>query len=49
VAQPTAATGFADGGPLLELGLAGLAAVLLLAEADRRMIRRTRVRAAFED
>lgn len=44
-----AAAGFASGGPLLALGLAGLGALLLLAEADRRMIKRSRAQTFFEE
>lgn len=47
--SPAASVGFASGGPLLGLGLAGLAAVLLLAEADRRMIKRGRTQGVFEE
>ncbi|HET9731125.1 MAG TPA: hypothetical protein VFP54_00490 [Acidimicrobiales bacterium] len=44
-----ASAGFSPGGPLLALGLAGLAALLVLAEADRRMIKHTYARQAFEE
>lgn len=44
-----AAAGFASGGPLLALGLAGLAALLILAEADRRTIKHNYVHKAFEE
>jgi hypothetical protein len=51
--QPTeniAATGTAPGGPLLGIGLGGLAALLLLAEGDRRLMRRAqRGQARFAD
>jgi hypothetical protein len=46
--QPAAA-GFAPGGPLLAIGLAGLGLVALMAEGDRRMMRRAQRRATFED
>jgi hypothetical protein len=46
---PAAATGFAGGGPLLGIGLAGLALVGLLAEGDRRMMRRALHTATFEE
>lgn len=44
-----ASAGFSPGGPLLALGLAGLAALLVLAEADRRMIKHSYARQAFEE
>jgi hypothetical protein len=50
--QPTqsiAATGTSPGGPLLGIGLGGLAALFLLAEGDRRMMRRAQRGGGFED
>lgn len=50
VVSPTAASvAFSAGGPLLALGLGGLGAVLLMAEADRRMIKHNHVSTAFEE
>lgn len=45
----SASLGFASGGPLLALGLAGLAGLVVLAEADRRMIKHNYPRRAFEE
>lgn len=44
-----AAAGYAAGGPLLGIGLAGLALLGLLAEADRRMMRRAQHTITFEE
>jgi hypothetical protein len=49
VASPVAATSDATAGPLLALGLGGLAAALLLAEGDRRKMLGSRRQSAFED
>jgi hypothetical protein len=48
-AQNIAATGTSPGGPLLGIGLGGLGALLLLAEGDRRMMRRAQRGGRFED
>lgn len=45
----SASAGFSSGGPLLALGLAGLAALLIMAEADRRMIKHGQPDTAFEE
>lgn len=50
--QPTqniASIGHAAGGPLLGIGLGGLAALLLLAEGDRRLMRRAQMGGNFND
>lgn len=47
--SPASSVGFAAGGPLLGLGLAGVAALVALAEADRRMIKRSRSSRVFEE
>jgi hypothetical protein len=44
-----ASAGFASGGPLLALGLAGLGATLLLAALERRAMKGPAAKAAFED
>jgi len=44
-----ASAGFASGGPLLALGLAGLGATLILAALERRAMSGARAKAAFED
>jgi hypothetical protein len=46
---PASAGEFGGGGPLLAIGLGGLALVGLLAEADRRMMRRALHTATFEE
>lgn len=48
--EPIAATGHSPGGPLLGIGLGALASLLLLAEGDRRLMRRAqRGQARFAD
>ena len=49
ISPASASVGFSAGGPLLGLGLAGLAAVLLVAEADRRMIKHSQPGTTFEE
>lgn len=47
--QPIAAAGYGAGGPLLGIGLGGLVALLLLAEGDRRLMRRAQHSTTFDD
>lgn len=48
-AMSPASTAYAAGGPLLAIGLAGLGLLGLLAEADRRMMRRAQHTVQFEE
>ena len=48
-AMTPASTSYAAGGPLLAIGLAGLALLGLLAEIDRRMMRRAQYTVQFEE
>ena len=48
-AMTPASTTYAAGGPLLAIGLAGLALLGLLAEIDRRMMRRAQYTVQFEE
>lgn len=47
--SPAAAVHYAAGGPLLAIGLAGLGLLGLLAEGDRRMMRRAQYTVHFEE
>jgi hypothetical protein len=47
--SPAASVGYAAGGPLLAAGLAGLGLLAVLAELDRRMMRRAQHTVTFEE